>query len=492
MRTASTARVDSGAKQSYAKDGRPPSTTTGYRFAGTGGLPSASRSQNPMKSYPRLLALCSLGSLACLSLPSARAGEGDWPNWRGPHYNGTSDAKGFPETFSKTENVKWVADLGGDGASSPVTWGNFIFLTAASESQGGTVAICLDRATGKELWSRKFGEGVRQDERSNFAAPSAVTDGERVYFFTGSGELAAFTLGGEPVWNHNIQKEYGPFAFQWTFSTSPVLSEGQLILQVLQRDVAAGDRGFKDRKNDSYLVAFDPKTGQELWKHIRPAEAVQESLEAFSTPLPVEIDGQKQLVVIGGDCITGHEAGSGKELWRWGTWNPGKIAHWRLVPSPVFGDGVFLACAPKNSPIFAVKAGLKGKADDETALRWTIDEKGVTSDVPTPAFYQGRFYVLNEGGKFINCIDPATGRIVWKERLNATQKLEASPTIADGRLYLISHRAEVFVVQTGDEFKLLLETSFGENETKEARAPIIPSHGNLLIRVNEKLYCVGK
>src|SRR5438093_13480351 len=105
-------------------------------------------------------------------------------------------------------------------------------------------------------------------------------------------------------------------------------------------------------------------TGKELWRHVRPADAVQESLEAFTTPIPFTHDGRTEILITGGDCITGHDAASGKEFWRWGTWNPEKIGHWRLVPSPVAGAGVALACGPKGAPVFAAKLGGSGQLSD--------------------------------------------------------------------------------------------------------------------------------
>src|SRR5206468_3658760 len=137
--------------------------------------------------------------------------------------------------------------------------------------------------------------------------PSPATDGQRVIFFYGNGDLVAYDVDGKQLWKRNIQKEYGEFAFQWTFSTSPLLYGGKLYMQVLQRDVPANGRGKKDVPNESYLLALDPANGKELWRQLRPSEAVAESREAFTTPVPYEEGGRKQLIVIGGDCLTGHD-----------------------------------------------------------------------------------------------------------------------------------------------------------------------------------------
>ena len=152
-------------------------------------------------------------------------------------------------------------------------------------------------------------------------------------------------MDGDKLWALNLQKKHGEFAFLWTFSTSPLIHDGVLYMQVLQRDTKVSGRGSDD--NRSYLLALDPKTGKQLWKHYRPAKARSESLEAFSTPMPFSHNGRDEIVIVGGDCLTGHDPKTGKELWRWGTWNPSRIGHWRLVPSPVAGKGVLLACGPK-------------------------------------------------------------------------------------------------------------------------------------------------
>ena len=166
------------------------------------------------------------------------------------------------------------------------------------------------------------------------------------------------------------------------------------------------------------------------------------------------------MVIIGGDCITGHSLKDGAELWRWGSWNPKRITHWRLVPSPVTGAGVVLATAPKGSPIYAIKAGSKGVLDD-SALAWTSAEREVSSDVCTPLFYQGRFYVVNGDRKTIARVNPATGKADWIGDLGTRVKIEASPTGADGKIYFQNFRGEVFVVAAADEFKLLRTIAAG-------------------------------
>ncbi len=438
-----------------------------------------------------------------LTLTSMLLGHAEnWSNWRGPLYNGSSPEKNLPATFSKTENIKWTAPLPGYSAATPVIHGDRVFVSSADAQTSKQLALCLDRKTGKELWRAEVGENATTDrQNSNTCSPSPATDGKIVVFFYGNGDLRGFEVGGKKLWERNI----GPFAFQWTFSTSPLLLDGKLYMQVLQRDVAVNGRG-KPTGNESFLLAIDPQTGKDLWKHLRPSAAAAESLEAFSTPTPFTQNGRKELIIVGGDCITGHNPADGAELWRWGTWNPTKIGHWRLVPSPTVGAGVVLACAPKGAPVYAVKIGGSGtlnnkslawqshvqKEEDEATAAPTPNERDLTSDVPTPLFYDGKFYILNGTKKKLLCVEPATGKIIWSGDLGKST-FQSSPTAADGKIYVMNWDGEVFVVHAGgSEFKLLHATSLKDEGDKNLRPSIAISQGNLFIRTGQKLYCVGK
>lgn len=435
----------------------------------------------------RLLLLCASGVLLATSSDAE-----NWPHWRGPLFNGTTTEKNLPETFSKTNGVKWVADLPGPSAATPAVWGDHVFVSSTDEPNKTLRAICLDRKTGKKLWNHEVGTGFSIDRMSNLASPSPLTDGKLVWFYYGTGDLAAFDFDGKKVWARSITKDYGQFAFNWTYGASPTLWEGKLFIEVLQRNVPVRGRG-SDGSNDSYLLALDPKTGKELWKHVRPSEAHEESLEAYSTPIPFEHGGRKELLIIGGDCISGHDPKDGKELWRWGTWNPTRIGHWRLVPSPVTGAGVVLACAPKGSPIFAVKAGLKGNLDD-SCLAWKSDEREVSSDVATPLFYKGKFYVVNgeRRTKIIARVEPKTGKADWIGELGEGAKIESSPTASDDKIYFQNFKGEVFIVSAADQFKLLNKIPMGDESDDQLRASIPISDGQLFIRTGKRLYCVGK
>jgi len=430
---------------------------------------------------------------------TAQLDAANWSNWRGPSHNGTSPETDLPVKFSREKNVKWKAKLPGISAATPIVHGNHVFVSSANEGNDTLHAIALDRRTGKILWNHEIASTYRRDSRSTFAAPSPITDGKLVYFHYGNGEVVAFNFAGKQAWRRNLQDVHGEFSIQWTPASSPLLYGGKLYFQVLQRDIQVEFRGKyygKKDNNDSYLLAIDPKTGKDLWKVIRPSKAVKESREAFSTPYPMIHNGREEIVLVGGDAITGHDPANGKELWRWGTWNNSRIWHWRLVPSPVSGGGVVLACAPKKEPIFAVKLGGKGVLGDK-GIAWSSKDREISSDVPTPAFYEGNFYIVNDNRKMLLCVNPADGKVVWKGTMKGlgriTTKFEASPTVANGHVYVMNHKGEVVVSKAGgEEFKQVHVAAMGKKDDNNLRSAVAVSQGNLFIRTGSELFCIGK
>ena len=417
---------------------------------------------------------------------------GDWPHWRGPYFNGSTDEKNLPSNWSTTENVAWSVDLAGCSAATPIVRGDRVFLSGVDKDRDMLLAMCFDRSNGELLWQHDIAKVIGRDRRSTYAAGSAVTDGKLVVFLYGNGELVCYEVNGRRKWARNIQDDYGPFAFLWTYGGSATLFDGRLYLQVLQRDVPVRGRGLRDKKNESYILAMNPETGKTLWRQIRPSKARAESLEAFSTPIPFSFGGKEQLLIVGGDVLTAHDLKTGKELWRWGTYNPRRVGHWRLVPSPVAGDGVVLACGPKNAPIYAIRPSGSGVLDD-SAIAWNSEDvREVTSDVPTPAFYDGDFFVLSDLRKSLSRVAPRTGKVKWTVRTPGDYKYEASPLAADGKIYLINHSGDVAIINAanGDVLKVI---DMGKSSGREVvRASISAAYGQLFIRTTRKLYCVGK
>ncbi len=410
----------------------------------------------------------------------------DWPHWRGPFFNGSSDEKNLPSQWSTRENIAWSADLPGGAAATPIVCGDCVFLAGVDAAKDTLQAMCFDRRSGKLLWQHNVAEGTQKDNRSNYASSSPVADGKRVVFFYGNGDLVCFDLGGSTRWRRNIQKDYGSFAFQWTFSSSPTLYDGKLYLPVLQRDVAVREYGLKDRENQSYLLAVDPQSGKTLWRQVRSSPAVAESRESFATAIPFEHKGQKQLLVAGGDLLSSHDPANGRELWRGGDYNPARVNHWRLVPSPVAGDGIVLVCAPKREPLYAVEA------DKGTAVWDSRNVKEVSSDVPTPAFYDGDFFVLSNVRKSLSRVEPRSGKPKWIVATPGGVKYEASPLAADGKIYLINFSGQVAIFSAASG-KLLRVIPMEETSDRDPiRASISAAHGQLFIRTTRKLYCVGK
>ena len=422
---------------------------------------------------------------------------GDWPNWRGPKFDGSSEEQGLPAKISPADAL-WKTPMPGPAASTPIVSGDRVFISTVDGEAKKLLGICLDRKTGKELWRKEIGEGLNSDDKSNYANPSPITNGKLVFFHFATGDTAAFDFDGKERWRRNLQKDYGSWAIQWTPASSPVLAGKHLIFQVLQRDTAfefyGKKKGTPGTSIESYLLALDPESGEENWKHIRPCDAVAESRESFSTPMPWTFNGRDELLVTGGDCVSGHSLTDGKELWRFGSWNPEKIGHWRLVPGPVAGAGIILACAPKRQPVYAVKAGATG-AVDGSGLAWTSGKdtknEDVSSDVSTPLFYQGRFYVLNSDRKSVSCVHPKTGDLIWEHRVEGGAKIESSPTAGDGKIYFQDMRARVTILAAEDQPKVLFSGDMADGEEKDVRSSIALASGCAFVRTTRMLYCVG-
>ena len=417
---------------------------------------------------------------------------GDWANWRGPYYNGSTDEKNLPASWSQTEGIAWSADLPGSSAATPIIKEDRIFLSGIDADRDMLTAMCFDRTNGKQLWRHDIATGIGRDRRSTYAAGSAITDGKLVVFLYGNGELVGFDVGGERKWRRNIEEDYGDFEFLWTYGCSPALVGGQLYVQVLQRDVPVRGRGMRDKKNESYLLAVNPETGKTLWRHVRPSKARAESFEAFSTPIPFSYKGREELLIAGGDALTGHDPGTGEELWRWETYNPRRVPHWRLVPSPVAGDGVILVCAPKNAPVYAIKAGGTGELKDSDIAWDSREVREVTTDVPTPAFYDGDFFVLSDLRNSLSRVEPKTGKVKWMIRTPGDSKYEASPLAGDGKIYIINHSGDAAIIDAGNGDVLKVVDMDRASGREVVRASIAAAYGQLYIRTTRKLYCVGK
>jgi len=422
----------------------------------------------------------------------------DWPQWRGPSFDGASAVTGLPHELSKEKGVRWSAELPGPGAATPIVLAERVFVSAAVEDTG-LLALCLDARTGSLQWEDEAGSGyrpggkgskARRDDRSDYASPSPVAHPDGVIFSFGNGDLVAYDLAGQRRWARNLQKELGDFAFQWTFGASPTLFAGRLFLPVLQRDRPTDGAPSAD-PIASFLLALDPATGKTLFQVTRPAPAQMESLESYASIIPCNADGRAELLVVGGDVLTAHDPATGAELWRWGTWNEGhREKWWRIVPSPVVGAGRVLVCAPKRAPVYALELGGSGQRGDE-ALAWKSAGRPnpVSSDVPTPLFYRGRFFVLSESG-VLSRVEPATGKVEWSTELPEREPWEASPTGADGRVWCVSHTGLVTGVDA-ESGAIRVLGAMGEEDEGPTRSSLAAAHGALFLRTSGRLLCIG-
>lgn len=421
--------------------------------------------------------------LAGLAL-SSRGWSENWPQWRGPSFNGSSPDKGFPETWGPNENLAWKTALPGSSGATPIVWDTHVYLTACEQPTQKLWALCLDRGNGQILWQKECGQGFDPKRENNGASPSAVTDGQTVVFTFGTGRMMAFTPEGESLWDLDLVQKYGPFEVKFGYSCSPLLYDGKLYVQVLHG--WRPDESSTAPVPDSYLLCLDLKTGQEIWRHVRTTDAPWEARDSYSTPHLFQTKKVCQIVVNGGDYVTGHDPATGQEIWRSDNVNKRKSGLYRTICSTSQVAGILICPVARGDALFALTENVTGQLKEEDRA-WSVKDFG--PDVCTPLAYDKKLFVLDGGRKVLTCRDAMTGTILSRCTIPGKSPLFASPTGADGKIYCIDLEGECFVYSADKELKELARIPMGD---KASGSSIVASEGQLFIRTYGALTCVGK
>src|SRR6266850_1466730 len=414
--------------------------------------------------------------LAVLCATVAVQAAENWPQWRGPTLDGLSGEKNLPVRWSTTQNVTWKLPLPAWSGSTPIVWGDRIFLNVAEDlnmQAGDNLNLwCVDRARGTVLWKRPLGGGNHREQKQNMSSPSPVTDGQQVWVMTGTGILKAFDFAGTERWARDIQKDYGRFGLNWGYGSSPLLHADSLFVQVLH--------GMRTR-DPSYLLRIDKATGKTVWRVERPTNARMESPDSYTTPALLRYGTNTEIVVTGGDVVTGHDIATGRELWRANGLNPDNDPSYRIVASPVV-YGELIIAPSRERPMLALKAGGRGDVTKSHVL-WSF---GNGPDVPTPVTDGTYLYVINDRG-IMWCLDLKTGREIYGRKRLAPGTYSGSPVLADGKIYVTNEDGLTSVVSAGPTFQVLNENDFDDYTLS---SPAI-SEGQIFIRTTKFLYSIG-
>jgi outer membrane protein assembly factor BamB len=417
-----------------------------------------------VSSTPSIAALILVSSVAILSAEN-------WPQWRGPSLNGLSTETNLPVRWSKTENIAWKLALPAWSGSTPIVWGDRIFLSVAEGSD--LFLWSVDRERGTALWKKQLGGGNTKMRKQNMSTPSPVTDGRSVWAMTGTGMLKAFDFEGRELWSRNIQKDYGTFGLNWGYGSSPLLFEDSLYVQVLH--------GMRT-DDPSYLLRINKADGRTLWRVERPTRARVESPDAYTTPALLRYGGTTEIVLSGADVVTGHDPATGRELWRAEGLNPGNDASYRIVASPVV-HGELMFVPSRERPMLALKPGGRGDVTRSHVI-WQFANG---PDVPTPVTDGHYLYVVNDRG-IVWCLDAKTGHEVYgRQRLRAAT-YSGSPVLADGKIYITDEDGVTSVVSAGPKFEILAQNELGEYTLS---SPAV-SDGQIFIRTEAFLYAIGR
>ena len=405
-----------------------------------------------------------------LLVAGASVGAEQWPQWRGPQLNGVSSERNLPLKWSASENIAWKLAMPERSGATPIVWGDSVFL---SVGEGNNLALwSVDRATGQPRWKRPLGDGNRRMMKQQMSSPSPVTDGRSVWVMTGTGILKGFDLAGKELWSRDIQRDYGRFGLLWGYASSPLLVDNALYVQVLHG---------MHTDDPSYLLRLDAKTGATVWRVNRLTQARFESPDAYTTPALLRHGGSTEIIVSGGDVVTGHDPASGQELWRAGGLNPRNDGSYRLVASPVV-HGDLLFTPSRERPLLALRPGGRGDVTT-THVAWSFNNG---PDVPTPVTDGTYLYSINDRG-ILYCLDAKTGKTVYGPQRLRNATYSGSPVLADGRIYITDEDGVTSVIQTGPTYALLAENDLGDYTLS---SPAI-SDGQIFVRTASFLYAIG-
>jgi len=383
----------------------------------------------------------------------------EWPTWRGPRRDGTSLDKDLPIRWSKTENVYWKQPIKGVGHSSPVIWGDRIFLTSCLEKEGRRLLLCLERQTGKTLWEETVltSKLERKHKLNSYASSTPSTDGKHVWVtFLDDHDVvvACYTVEGKLAWKKSPSKFYSVHGF----CSSPILHKELVIINC-------------DQDAEACIVALEKETGKERWRADRPNRT-----RSYCVPIIVEAAGKEQLVLSGSKCVASYDPNTGKQHWI----IDGPTEQY--VASLVYGQGLFfLTCGYPTYHLLGIRPDGTGNVT-ETHVQWRHDE--AAGYVPSPVAYDKWFFVVNDGG-VASCLDARTGEFQWRKRLG--RRHSASPLVANGLIYFPDDDGKVFIVKAAPKFELINTIDMEE----ELYASFAVSRGQLFIRTLRHLYCIG-
>ena len=395
---------------------------------------------------------------------SARAG--NWPAWRGPDGTGHSPEKNLPIKWSDTDNVRWKVELPERGNSTPIVWGNRIFLTQATEKSTKRAVMCFARADGKLLWQQatEYTEKEPTHQTNPYCSASPVTDGERVIASLGSAGMVCYDMDGKEQW----RKDLGKMVHMWGNASSPILHGDLCILFVGPGKVQK-------------LLAVEKKTGKTAWEYEEPNGKANGYVGSWSTPIIVRVGDHEELLLGMPEKLKGFDPKTGKELWSCDGLHTVK-GDQLVYTSPVYHDGVVVAMGGFGGAALAVMAG--GNGDVTKARLWYHPSNG--QRIGSPIVVGEHVVIINESG-IAQCLEPKTGKDVWqKERIPGTTW--SSPVLAEGRLYVTTKEGSVLVLATGPKFEVLAKNSLG-GDTIMASPAI--SDGDIFIRTYKYLWCIS-